>query len=312
MTHPVGYHEARRVLLTGAAGFIGAQIARALLERGAEVHAVVIDRADIARLAAIESSITIHEADLLEADARGRVVDNVKPELCVHASWYAVPGKYLESKENLNHLGASLDLATRLVEAGCKRFVGLGTCFEYDLRATTAPLSETSPTGPTFLYSTSKLALYDMLSAYAKLAPTSFAWCRVFYPYGPMEAPERLVPHVIGKLLSGAFADTSEGAQVRDYLHVADVGAAIATVALSDVQGAINIGSGVPVAVREVVETIARICKATDRVRYGAVPYRPGDPMYVCADVAKLRQIGFTPRFDLESGLRDTIENQSR
>jgi nucleoside-diphosphate-sugar epimerase len=300
-----------RVLLTGAAGFIGAQIARALLDKGAEVHAVVIDRTQIDRLTAIADSITIHEADLLEAEARARVIAAVKPELCVHASWYAVPGKYLDSQENLNHLGASLDLATRLFDAGCKRFVGLGTCFEYDLSSANAKLSETSATGPTFLYSTCKLDLFDMLSAHAKLAPTSFAWCRVFYPYGPMEAPERLVPHVIDKLLSGGFADTSEGAQVRDYIHVADVGAAIATVALSDVQGAVNIGSGVPVTVRTIVETIARICKATDRVRFGAIPYRPGDPMYVCADVAKLRQIGFTPRFDLESGLRDTVRSRS-
>ena len=299
--------RAGRVLLTGAGGFIGAHVARALLARGAEVHAVVRDRARAHRLDAVAKALTFHEADLLDPTATARVIEASRPELCVHAAWYAVPGKYLASPENLAHVGASLDLATRLVAAGCRRFVGLGTCFEYALGEARAPLDETSATGPRFLYSSCKLALHDMLAAYAPLAQTSYAWCRIFYQYGPMEAPERLVPHVIDRLSSGGIAETSEGAQVRDFLHVADVGAAVAAVALSELEGVVNVGSGVPVTVREIVATIARVCDATDRVRFGAVPYRAGDPMYVCADVQKLRSTGFEARFDLESGLRDTV-----
>jgi nucleoside-diphosphate-sugar epimerase len=298
---------AGRVLLTGAGGFIGAHVARALLAQGAEVHAVVRDRSRTHRLDAIAKELTVHEADLLDPVATARVIEAARPELCIHAAWYAVPGKYLAAPENLAHVGASLDLATKLVAAGCKRFVGLGTCFEYALGDTTTPLTESSPTGPRFLYSSSKLALHDILTAYAPIAKTSYAWCRIFYQYGPMEAPERLVPHVIDRLSSGGVAETSEGAQVRDFLHVEDVGAAVASVALSDLEGAVNVGSGVPVTVREIVSTIARVCDATDRVRFGAVPYRPGDPMYVCADVQKLRSTGFNARYDLESGLRDTV-----
>ena len=295
-----------RVLLTGAGGFIGAQVARALLARGAEVHAVVRDRSRAPRLAAVEKELTIHEADLVDPAARVRVVEASRPETCVHGAWYAVPGKYLDAPENLTHVAASLDLAQRLVHAGCTRLVGLGTCFEYDT-SLGVPLRESSPTRPRFLYAASKLALHDMLSMYAPLAKVGFAWCRIFYQYGPMEARERLVPHVVDRLLGGGIAETTEGGQIRDFLHVADVGAAIAAVALSDVQGAVNVGSGVPVTVRELVGAIARICDAEDRVRFGALPYRPNDPMHVCADVSKLASIGFQPRFDLESGLEDTV-----
>lgn len=298
-----------RVLLTGAGGFIGAQVARALLTRGAEVHAVVRDRSRAPRLDAIASELTIHEADLVDPAATARVIAASKPDTCVHGAWYAVPGKYLDAPENLTHVAASTDLAQRLVHAGCKRLVGLGTCFEYDTSLGSL-LRESSPTRPRFLYAASKLALHDMLSAYAPLAKLGFAWCRIFYQYGPMEARERLVPHVIDRLLGGQTAETSEGGQVRDFLHVADVGAAIATVALSELEGAVNIGSGVPVTVREVVEAIARLCGAEDRVRFGALPYRPNDPMHVCADVTRLASLGFTPRFDLERGLADTIERR--
>jgi nucleoside-diphosphate-sugar epimerase len=295
-----------RVLLTGAGGFIGAHVARALLARGAEVHAVVRDRSRAPRLASIAERLTTHEADIIDATATARVVEASKPDVAIHAAWYAVPGKYLDAPENLAHVAASLDLATRLVDAGCKRFVGVGTCFEYDTSVGT-PLRESSPTLPRFLYATCKLALHDVLRAYAPIAKTSFAWCRLFYQYGPMEARERLVPHVIDRLLGGGIAETSGGAQVRDFLHVADVAGAISAVALSDVEGAVNIGSGVPVTVREIVATVARLCDATDRVRFGAMPYRPNDPMFVCADVEKLRGTGFTPKFDLESGLEDTV-----
>jgi len=304
-----------RVLLTGAGGFIGAHVASALLSRraagapGVEVHAVVRDAARAPRLDAIADRLTIHEADLLDPTARARVVATVKPELCIHAAWYAVPGKYLSAPENLAHVAASLELATALVGAGCTRFVGLGTCFEYDT-STTTKLTESSATSPRFLYASCKLALYEVLRAYAPLAELGFAWCRIFYQYGPHEAPERLVPAVIDRLLGGGVAETTEGAQIRDFLHVADVGAAVASVALSKLEGAVNVGSGVPITVRDLVSTIARLCDAEDRVRFGALPYRPGDPMHVCADVTKLASTGFTPRFDLEAGLRDVVQDR--
>lgn len=301
-----------RVLLTGAGGFIGAHVARALLARGAEVHAVVRDRSRTARLTAIERELTFHEADLTDPAATTRAVEASRPAICVHAAWYAVPGKYLDGLENLDHVAASLHLARQLADAGCRRFVGIGTCFEYDTNIA-APLRESSPTAPRFLYATCKLALHDILRAAAPHTKTSFAWCRIFYQYGPMEARQRLVPHVIDRLLDvegGGTADTTAGAQVRDFLHVADVGAAVAAVALSNAEGAVNIGSGVPVTVRDVVSTVARICDAEDRLHLGAVGYRPGDPMYVCADVTRLSHIGFTPQFDLESGLRDTIRSR--
>jgi nucleoside-diphosphate-sugar epimerase len=314
-----------RVLLTGAGGFIGANIASALLARGIEVHAVVRNARRAARLDAIarpfagqdrsgerehgKGALVIHEADILDPAARARVIEASTPELCIHAAWYAVPGRYLAAAENLAHVAASLDLAMALVHAGCTRLVGLGTCFEYDT-STSENLTESSPTTPRFLYATCKLALYQMLQAYAPLANLSFAWCRIFYQYGPQEPAERLVPSVIDRLLGGVVAETTEGAQVRDFLHVADVGEAVATVALSNLEGAVNVGSGVPLTVRRLISTLARLCDAEERVAFGALPYRDGDPMHVCADITKLASTGFTPRFDLEGGLRDVVEDR--
>src|ERR1700738_362447 len=83
------------------------------------------------------------------------------PELCFHCAWYAVPGEYLHGLENLTSLANSLNLARGARESGCRHFVGVGTCFEYDI--STGPLSETSPTRPQTLYAAAKLALHLVL-----------------------------------------------------------------------------------------------------------------------------------------------------
>ena len=138
-----------RVLLTGANGFIGAHVARALVGQGHEVHALV-------RRPPVVSGLVISEGDLTDSDAVRAAVTRARPDVCVHLAWYAAPGKYLHAVENLALVEATLDLARRLADAGCTRLVGAGTCFEYDTRGT-EPLSETSRTAPGSLYAASKL-----------------------------------------------------------------------------------------------------------------------------------------------------------
>jgi len=298
-----------RVLLTGAGGFIGAQVARALLERGAEVHAADLDPSRAERLEAIAGSLTLHAADLLDPAARARLVADAAPDVCVHAAWYAVPGKYLSAPENLAHVAASLDLAERLVHAGCKRLVGLGTCVEYDT-SLGLPLTESSPTKPGFLYAASKLALHDILSAYAPLAKTSFAWCRVFYLYGPMEAPERLVR-------TSSTGCSAAASPRRPRARRFAISCTRPTWARPSRRSRSPTWRARSTSARERRSPCASSSgrspgSARPRTAYasGAIAYRPGDPMHVLADVQKLRHAGFVPRFDLEAGLRDTVRDR--
>ena len=304
-----------RVLLTGANGFIGSHVARALVAEGHEVHALVRQAGDgLWRLSDVVSKIKLIAGDLLDPGAVAAAVEKARPELCLHLAWYAVPGKYLHAAENLALVGATLGLAQRLRDAGCARFVGVGTCFEYDVHETGQhALSETSVTKPQSLYATSKLALYRILEKFAQTdigdgKKMSFAWARPFYQYGPFEPEGRLTTHIMGALSRGGTADVTQGEQIRDFLHVADVAAAVCAIATSKLEGAVNVGSGVPVTVRELVTTLGRLCSAADKIRFGAIPYREGDPMFVCANTAKLKTTGFVPRFDLESGLADMVE----
>jgi len=314
-----------RVLLTGASGFIGVPLARALATNSStstpgsvrelahaqkiELHAVVRRGGDSERVLPLGGLATIHKGDVTNARAMRRLVERIKPDLCVHAAWYAEPGHYLESPKNLDHVAASVELVQALRSAGCRRLVGIGTCLEYDTRGT-EPLHESSPTRPESLYAICKLSLATMVQRVVDVhGDLSFAWCRVFFPYGPCEPSGKLVSGVIRSLLAGELAETSPGAQVRDYMHVADVARAIAAVALSSVEGVVNIASGVPMTVESVVRTIGRLCGRSDALRVGAIPYRRGDPMFVAADAGRLFSLGFRPAYTLEAGLRDTLQS---
>ena len=136
---------------------------------------------------------------------------------------------------------------------------------------------------------------------------TSLAWARLFYLYGPYEDPRRLVPAVTLALLEGRSVPTTAGEQLRDFLHVDDVARALVAVAESDLVGAVNIASGRPVTVREIVERLGHLVGRPELVELGALPYAPGDPMVVAADVAKLAGTGFTPDWTLEEGLSDAV-----
>ena len=296
-----------KVLLTGATGFIGSHVARLLARKGHEVHAVVRDSGDMWRIADIAPRLHLMRCDLLDDEAVGDHLDRIRPEMCLHLAWYAEPGAYLRSNANLEMLIASVRLASRLAVLGCRRFVGVGSCFEYDLSY--GYLSEATPSKPDTLYAASKAALWTLLEQLARTTDMEAAWPRLFYLYGPFEDQRRLVPSVVCSLLLGQEAKATEGAQIRDYLHVEDAASAIWAVAQSRLSGPVNIGSGEPVTVRNIVTTIGEVAGRPELIKLGALPYRDSEPMFVCSNNRLLMEnTSWVPRYRLDDGLRDTVE----
>ena len=294
------------IFLTGATGFIGSHLARRLVGEGHTVHALVRPGSDLWRIRDILPALRLVQGDLLAPEGVTEQLAAVQPELCLHLAWYAVPGRYLTALENLAMLSASLRLAGDLAQVGCRRLVVTGTCFEYNTDV--GRLAEDSATRPRHLYSACKLALLHVLQQLSLDTGLEVAWPRVFYLYGPGEDERRLVPSVVLSLLRGQPARLTSGEQVRDFLHVADVAAAIWAVAQSGLRGPVNIGSGHPVAVRALAETIGALLQRPDLLNFGALPQAEADPPVVYADNRRLVEgADWAPRFDLEEGLRDTI-----
>ena len=295
-----------KVLLTGATGFIGSHVARQLIRRGHSVRAVMRAGADPRRVAELLPALERATLDLWSASRSELEAACGGVELVIHPAWYAVPGKYLAARENLDCAAGSLRLLEAAAAAGARRFVGVGSCFEYEF--TDQPLAESNPVGPRSLYAASKVATRYQGEQLAQLLGVSFAWARVFYLYGPHEDERRLVPAVIRSLLRGESIDVTSGVQVRDFLHVADVAAGLVAAAESALTGVVNVGSGEPVTIRQIVETLEQLTGRKGLARFGARPDHPTDPPFVCADVSRLRgATGWRPAFTLISGLEDTI-----
>jgi nucleoside-diphosphate-sugar epimerase len=291
----------KRVLVTGAAGFIGRHSLRPLLARGCEVHAVTPD-------VTIESpQVTWHHADLLDSSAAAALMAAVRPTHLLHFAWNVRHGEFWTSLDNLDWTAASLRLFRAFVEAGGQRAVVAGTCAEYDWNCSLLRENET-PLHPSTLYGVCKHALRLALESLAAQRGLSAAWGRIFMLYGPHEHPDRLVSSVIRSLLSGRPAECSPGDQVRDFLYVEDVADAFAALLDSAVTGAVNIASGRPAAIRQIVLKIAELMGRPELVRLGARPAPPGDPARLEASVERLtREVGWAPRHSLEDGLLKSI-----
>ena len=295
-----------KVFVTGASGFIGSHVVRAFVNAGHTVLALTSPDNNLWRIKDIRPHFEVLYGRLEDSFNFKYILREWKPETCVHLAWYAEPGKYLNSPENLNSLQGSLNLLQVLSECGCRQFISAGTCAEYKMKSEI--LVETDITKTETLYAASKLSFQMLAEQVCIQTGMRFAYGRIFYPYGPQEDVRRLIPSAIIKLLKNEVFLASPGEQVRDYLHVTDVARAFLRLAEKQGTGVFNICPSQPVTIKNILELIGELMKKNDLLLYGVLPYREWEPMYIVGNNNKLKAIGWKPSIDLRSGLHDTIK----
>lgn len=294
-----------RVIVTGATGFIGSNVVRLLVARGVEVVA-------LSRTPYHHHGVRSVSCDLLSTPNVAGLMNEIAPTHFLHLGWNATPGAFWDHPDNLNWMSASLGLFKSFAEVGGSRWVGVGTCAEYDWTGAGRLDENSTLLRPSTLYGAAKKALADLTFAAAPRLGLSVAWGRVFWLYGPNEKPGRLVSDLVRTLSDGRPFETSPGLQRRDFMHVEDVAAALVAILFSDYSGPVNIASGKAVEVRYIVSTLANALGRTDLVRFGAIPARPSEPpvLFGSADILS-STIGFSPSVDLLDGLRSVARSDS-
>ena len=285
---------ARRVLVTGASGFVAEQALRPLARRGFEVHA-------LGRRPPRFAVHGFHAVDLQDAGRIEEVLRTVRPSHVLHAAWYVVPQRFWTAPENHDWVPLTAQLAQTARAAGVQRFVGVGSCAEYDWAdGGAAARTEADPLGADTVYGAAKVSAFQALAAQGG----DFAWARLFHLVGEHQPPGRLVPQLLQALLAGQEAVTGPGHYARDYLDVEDVGEALAALVDSDLQGPVNLARGQTHTVAQIGAWLGQLTGRPDLLAHDRLPPRASDPPVMAADITRLQAAtGFTPRLSLFDSL---------
>lgn len=262
---------ARRVLITGGSGFVGRQALKSLKSLDFEVIAP-----------------SQRECDLLDPQQMHALLAATRPSHILHCAWEVTHGRFWAAPENLDWVAATLALVRRAARIGVRRFVGIGSCAEYDWSdGGAADRAEGDPARPDTLYGKAKLATGTLLDAFCAEAGISFAWARLFHLFGPGEHPARFVPSITQPLAEGKPALVRHGALVRDMMPVEEAGAALAALVRSEVGGVANIASGQGVTLGDFARRLAGDSKLLTVQTLPAL----GRPARMVADIGRLRKL---------------------
>jgi len=286
----------RRVLVTGAAGFIGRPAVAHLLACGVEVHG-------LSRSSGLATDGAIwHTGDLLDRDAVTRLVAEVAPTDLLHLAWETTHGTFWADPRNLDWVAASLHLLRAFAGSGGQRAVLAGTCAEYDWitdAAGPALWREDRATHPRTLYGVAKHSLHLLAGKFAQGAGISLGWGRLFQLSGPGEPAPRLVPSLVKSLRAGQPARSGPGDRLLDIMHSQDAGRALGHLLFSQLEGPVNICTGRPVSLGALVRQLATLAGRPDLAEPGTQPIRPADPSFLVGDPGRLAATGFAPEYDL-------------
>jgi NAD dependent epimerase/dehydratase len=307
----------KRVLVTGAGGFIGSHLVERLLALDAEVTAFVRDnvRGDAGLLELLgetRKNIRVIYGEIREFETVRRMVEGA--EVIFHlAALVGIPYSYLHPIEvmEVNALG-TLNVLKAAKEAGVCRVVATSTCEVYGT-ALFVPTSEDHPKQPQSPYAASKIAADALALSFFYAFGLPVAIVRPFNTYGPRQTDRAIIPTIISQALRTREIRIGNTEPTRDFTFVRDTvdGFLLAAESEKCVGHELNLGSGREISIQELAETIALLIGKSVEIRRVDERARPlrSEVKQLLADCSRARQwIGWEPRVGLKEGLQLTIE----
>jgi UDP-glucose 4-epimerase len=286
----------RKILVTGATGFIGSHLCRALYTNGAEVHAV-------SRVQHAHGGMHWWQANLSDITAIRKLLDTVRPEIIFHLSGHATAAPDLKCALSTfdSHVISTVYLLTAATEMGCNRIVLTASLTE--------PQSSCPDAIPGSPYAAAKLTSGVYGRMFHALYQTPVTIVRPYMTYGPRQNPQKIIPHVTLSLLRGESPKLASGQWRADWVYIDDViDGLLGAAYISDVEGCtIDLGSGTMIPVREVVGQVVNLVGSPISPLFGSLPDRPAEEIRAADLAYALNKIGWKPVTSLDEGLARTV-----
>jgi UDP-glucose 4-epimerase len=304
--------KSRRVLVTGAAGFIGSHLTRRLVAEGADVHVLTGEVSSVypGRLLDVRDGITLHEGNLTDRTAMEALAKAARPSVIFHLGAYTHVGKswYRVDECVQTNVQGTVNLLLALEGTSYDRFIYTGTSEIYG--GIDVPFREDAKVNPISPYAVSKYAGERFCQMYQQGLEWPIVLVRPFNAYGPAQSPDRIIPETIVRALRGQDLALTSGRQTREFNYVEDIVEGYVKLAQTDgIEGELfNIGGGEEVTIRKVVEEILDLMGNPIEPKFDALEHRPNEIWRMYCDSSKAREkLGWEPRFSLRDGLDATI-----
>ena len=290
-----------KILITGAAGFIGANLTRKLIKTGNEINILIKEASNLWRINDIVSNCNVHKIDLKKVEDVRNVVKEVNPELVYHCAGHGIYPSQKNSAEifSTNILGTFNLLDALNENNNLHRLVNLGSFFEY----------LTNPTDP---YTISKITQTKLAEHFFKEKKLPIITLRLFTPYGKFDSPGRLICDLMIALIRNKPLEIFSKYTKRDFIHIDDVITALEIASQQpDITGEIiDIGTGNEISVEEIVSMSNQLSDNELVINWNDTKQREVDilPENIFLGRQQTQKLNWNPSTSLEDGLQRTIE----
>lgn len=293
-----------RILITGGNGFLGSNVAKALIQKN---HSLLVLSRHCTSLSILRDRITfIQQTGGYKEHAE--TIVNFQPEHIIHFAWDG--GNNYGDAHSLRQFSVNIPYGVELLEVlrvvpTKPTFIGVGSFAEYGV--CTQKATEDQTDDPITFYGMSKSMFKTISNKFCVDNGIRWVWIRPCYIYGPGDVHTRLIPSVIRNLMQNKEVHLDSCSGTIDYLHVDDFSNAVIQILNSNANGIFNICSGKEYQLKQIINFIRQHTNDCGTIRFDDTLNRKANPSYICGDNTKLRALGWEPKITLEEGLLRTI-----
>lgn len=304
------FFKGKKVLITGASGFIGSHMVQRMVEEKADVSILTREGSDLWRIEEVIKDIEIIKADLRDAQSIDKSVAQIKPEYVFHMGAYGVDARQRGVIEAINtNIIGTINILTAAANTGCRKFINTGSCAEYGDKSEI--IDEGDRLSPLSIYGSTKASAVILAHQMAKERDMDIVTLRSFGVFGENEGSHKFFPYLILSILRDQEIDLTLCEQYRDYCYIKNImdGFVLAAQNQAIKNELYNIGSGVVYKMKHFVDMVYSHINTAQKPNYGAIPYRENEMWKQQADVTKIKnELGWIPQISLEEGIIKTIE----